>query len=68
MTQPWTLDTLTAWGKETGLRPRKLDSRTGVMFSLKGESKTLFTIYTAELDAGFVAEIAFNKDYQRPWN
>ena len=62
MTQPWTQDTLTAWGKKDGLKARKLDSKTGVMFSLKGETKTLFTIYTGGLDADFVAEIAFNKD------
>ena len=62
MTQPWTQDTLTAWGKETGLKARNLNSKTGVMFSLKGETKTLFTIYTGGLDAGFAAEIAFNKD------
>ena len=65
MLHPWTQDTLTEWGKESGFKARKLESGAGVMFSLRGETKTLFTIYTGSLDAGFVAEIAFNKEQSK---
>ena len=62
MREPWTQTTLMEWGKESGLKAKKLESGTGVMFSSQGKTKTLFTIYTGGLDAGFIAEIAFNKD------
>ena len=61
MHNPWTQIDLMDWGKESGFKVKKLESGIGVMYSPQGKTKTLFTIYIGSLDAGFVAEIAFNK-------
>lgn len=54
----WTLESLAEWGRNHGFRARA--STHAVLFSARGDRRTLFSISLRNLDPGFAAEIAFS--------